>query len=69
MAISVTPVPNEITYLYCADKWNWPPDVVDRQDIKKLNGLIQISSHVSRISASMASRKKQSAIIPKDIWE
>ncbi len=68
MTISVHPVPKEFTYLFCADKWNWPPDVVDRQDIKKLNGLIQVSTVVNSMSESMKSRTKQqqSNNIPKD---
>lgn len=70
MAITVHPVPREFTYLFCADKWNWPPDVVDRQDVKKLNGLIQVSSAVSSMTESMRSRAKQqkSNNVPKDIF-
>ena len=70
MVISVSPTPREFTYLFCADKWGWPPSVVDAQDIKKLNGLIQVSSTVSSMSASMASRTKQqqSNNVPTDIF-
>lgn len=69
MPISVKPIPKEVTYLFCAEKFHWPPDVVDRQDIKKLNGLIQMSSQVNMIAASMASRQKQRNSIPRDILE
>jgi hypothetical protein len=71
MTISVHPVPREFTYLFCAKEYGWTPSQVDAQDVKKLNGLIQVSTIVNSMSASMQSRAKQqqSNNMPKDIFQ
>jgi len=42
--ISVKPTPDAINYFALADRFGWPPDVVDRQPYKKLKGVIHVLS-------------------------
>jgi hypothetical protein len=47
--ITIRPVPKEIFYIFCAKEFQWPPDVVDRQDAKILNVLIQMIGTYNKI--------------------
>ncbi len=47
--ITVKPVPRDIMYFSLAKEFRWLPDEIDRQDPKKLKGLIQILSIYNNI--------------------
>ena len=40
--ITINPVPPEIRYFLLAQEFNWTPEQVDRQDHKKLKGLLHV---------------------------
>ncbi len=41
--------PEEINYFLYAKEYGWPPDVVDRQNDKKLRGLSIIASNYNKV--------------------
>ena len=47
--ISVKPVPREIMYFSLAKEFRWLPDEIDRQDPKKLRGVIHVLSIYNNI--------------------
>ncbi len=47
--ITVKPVPTEITYFLLAKEFNWTPDQVDKQETKKLKGILHILSTYNKI--------------------
>jgi len=47
--ISVKPVPSEINYFVLADQFGWPPDVIDRQDAKKMKGIMHVLSVYNKV--------------------
>ena len=47
--ITVRPVPKEITYFSLAQQFQWLPDEIDRQDPKKLKGIMHILSIYNNI--------------------
>jgi hypothetical protein len=42
--ITVSPVPKELTYFSLAKEFHWLPDEIDRQEPKKIKGIMHILS-------------------------
>jgi len=47
--ITVRPVPREMTYFSLAKEFNWLPDEIDRQNPKKIKGVMQVLSIYNNI--------------------
>ena len=47
--ITVSPVPMAITYFSLAKEFNWLPDEIDRQNLKKLKGVMRVLSIYNNI--------------------
>ena len=47
--ITVRPVPKAITYFSLAKEFSWLPDEIDRQDPKKLKGVMHVLSVYNNI--------------------
>ena len=47
--ITVRPIPKEMTYFSLAKEFNWLPDEVDRQEPRKIKGLMHILSVYNNI--------------------
>lgn len=59
--ISVDPVPREMTYFSLAKEFSWLPDEIDRQNPKKIKGVLHILSIYNNIKNKEieASNRKQ----------
>lgn len=47
--IAIDPVPMEITYFLLAKEFHWTPEECDRQDVKKLKGIMHVLSTYNKI--------------------
>jgi hypothetical protein len=47
--ITVRPVPKAMTYFSLAKEFNWLPDEIDRQEPKKIKGIMQVLSIYNNI--------------------
>lgn len=47
--ITVRPIPKEMTYFSLAKEFHWLPDEIDRQEPRKIKGLIHILSVYNNI--------------------
>lgn len=47
--VSVKPVPKELMYFSIAREFNWLPDEIDRQEPKKIKGIMHILSVYNNI--------------------
>jgi len=47
--ITVRPVPKEITYFSLAKEFHWLPDQVDRQEPKKIKGIMHVLSTYNKV--------------------
>ena len=59
--ISVYPVPREITYFLLAKEFGWTPDQCDRQETKKLNGIIHVLSVYNNIKNQEIEKQNRKA--------
>jgi len=60
--ITVRPVPKEMTYFSLAREFQWLPDEIDRQEPKKIKGVMHILSvynNVKNKEIEAANRKAQ----------
>ena len=47
--ITVRPIPNEIIHFSLAKEFGWLPDEIDRQEPKKLKGVLHVLSIYNKI--------------------
>jgi len=47
--ITVRPVPKEMTYFSLAKEFNWLPDQIDRQNPRKIKGVMHVLSIYNNI--------------------
>jgi len=47
--ITVSPIPKEMTYFSLAKEFHWLPDEIDRQEPRKIKGLMHILSIYNNI--------------------
>jgi hypothetical protein len=57
--ITASPVPIELTYFSLAQEYKWLPDQIDRQDPKKLKGLLHILSIYNNIKNEEIKRENR----------
>ena len=63
--ITVRPVPKAMTYFSLAKEFNWLPDEIDRQEPKKIKGVMHVLSiynNVKNKEIEAANRKAQRRI-------
>jgi len=61
--ITVRPVPKEMTYFSLAKEFNWLPDEIDRQEPRKIRGIMHVLSVYNNIKneeIKQANRKAKS---------
>ena len=57
--ITVRPIPRAMTYFSLAKEFNWLPDEIDRQDPKKLKGVIHVLSVFNNIKNQEAEARNR----------
>jgi hypothetical protein len=59
--IAVSPVPREVTYFLLAKEFGWDPEQCDKQDTKKLKGIIHVLSVYNSVKNQEMERQNKKA--------
>ena len=58
--ITVSPIPKELTYFSLAKEFGWLPDEIDRQNPRKLKGVIHVLSFYNDVKNKEMERENRS---------